>query len=191
MKPESVGLSLLPVVGVEQLANAEADRLLTAWGHYLGPCDRPFGRQSFALHIDGRPVSVAVSASTVSSTVRITDDRTLRRQELVELARLCSAPGERWATRVMLRLWREVHAQRWPYWSPLAAVAYSQNDRHDGRIYRFDGWTKVREVRGTTPGAGSYSTSRDSDHPARGPKSLWLWDYAHLTSPGSTGGDQP
>lgn len=181
-KVESVATALLPAVGVEPVSNCEADALLTRWGHYLGPCDRPFGKASFALHIDGRPVSLATSASIVSSTVRVSDDLSLTRGEVVELARLCSAPGEAWATRVMLRLWREVHALTWPHWPVRAAVAYSQNDRHEGRIYRFDGWTKVREVR-PSGGAGQWSRARPEGDPARGPKSLWLWRY----SPGQDG----
>lgn len=168
--------SLLPAVGVDQVPNAEANQLLTSWGHYLGPCNRPFGKQSFVLHVDGRPISLATSASTVSSTVRFSDDLAMPRTDLVELARLCTAPGERWATRVMLRLWREVHAHSWPHWRVRAAVAYSQNDRHEGRIYRFDGWTKVRDLPGSG-GGGQWSGKRDETHAAHGPKSLWAWHY--------------
>src|SRR6266567_4603938 len=41
-------------------------------------------------------------------------------KEVVELGRLCADPAQRWATRPMLRLWREVAARRWPYWTPAA-----------------------------------------------------------------------
>ena len=50
----------------------------------------------------------------------------------------------------MLRLWREKCGPKWPCVKPrsgqppLAAVAYSKNDRHEGRIYRFDGWAADR-----------------------------------------------
>ncbi|WGL50654.1 hypothetical protein P5P86_11830 [Nocardioides sp. BP30] len=185
-RPVAVGL--LPPVGVEQVSNGEADQLLATWGHYLGPCSRPFGKQSFVLHIDGRPISLATSASTVSSAVRFSDDCTMPRGELVELARLCTAPGEQWATRVMLRLWREVHARQWPHWQVRAAVAYSQNDRHEGRIYRFDGWTKVRELP-ASGGGGQWSGRRTEGHVARGPKTLWSWRYDSHIPPAPTTGD--
>ena len=173
---DAIATALFPMVGVEPLLDGEANRLLTLWGHYLGPCERPFGKQAFALHIDGQPLSVAVSASTVSATVPGVGAR----QELVELARLCSAPDARWATRVMLRLWREVHSRQWPYWPVRAAVAYSQNDRHDGRIYRFDGWTKVRETRGSS-GGGQWTKARTDDDPSSGAKSLWTYPIAAPT----------
>lgn len=154
-----------------------ANSLLVEWGHYLGPMERPFGWQAFVLDIAGEPVSVAVSASTVSSTVA-----GLARSEVVELARLCSAPTARWATRPTLRLWREVGAPCWlnkyPDWRLSAAVAYSQNARHGGDIYRFDGWTRVTDRAGAPSGPGStWSRQRGAEHPAAGPKSLWLWRY--------------
>lgn len=151
----------------------EANALLEAWGHYLGPVARPFGAQAWCLDVDGRPVSVAVSSSIVSPTVA-----GFRRDQVVELSRLCSAPGAGWATRVAVRLWREIAAWRWPYWPPAAAVAYSHNDRHDGRIYRHDGWQRASTRCGAPPGPNStWSRGRDPAHPAHGRKTLWIWRY--------------
>lgn len=161
--PSAAGLTSIPL--------ALANNLLTAWGHYLGACQRPFGAEAWALEVAGEPVCVAVSASTVSSTAA-----GYGRQQLVELARLCSAPDARWATRPMLRLWREVAAPSWPYWPAAAAVAYSHNGRHDGRIYRFDGWTRVCTTAGSH-GGGTWSRRRDTQHTARGSKTLWLWRF--------------
>lgn len=120
------------------------------------------------------PVSCAVSASTVSAHVR--DEATgaiWPRRECVELARLCS--GEPWATRVMLRLWREVCAPQWPHWPVKHLIAYSQNDRHEGRIYRFDGWRKFTESGGSS-GGGTWSTKRTASHAASGSKTGWVCD---------------
>jgi hypothetical protein len=78
---------------------------------------------------------------------------------------------------VLLRLWREVLAPGWECWPPRAAVAYSKNDRHDGRIYRFDGWTKVTDRAGNPPGRTAAWARYPADSPARGPKTLWLWPY--------------
>lgn len=60
--------------------------------------------------------------------------------------------------------------------APLAAVSYSKNDRHDGRIYRFDGWTKVTDRAGSS-GGGQWSRKREKNDAANGPKTLWVWRY--------------
>lgn len=154
----------------------QANALLDDWGHYLGPCHRPFGMDCWVLEIGGRPVSVAISASTVSPTVAGLD-----RQQVVELARLGTAPGQRWATRVMLRLWREVAAPAWAYWPTTAAVAYSANDRHEGRSYRFDGWTKLTDRAGANCGPNAtWSRKRSEGDPAKGAKTLWIWRYPEV-----------
>jgi hypothetical protein len=168
-----------PMCGLAPLALDDANRLLVAWGHRLGPVRRPFAQEAYALELDGRPISVAVSASTVGDAVAGTlVDRPVRyaRQEVVELARLASDPGERWATRVMLRLWREVCAPRWHCWPVLAAVSYSHNALHAGDLYRFDGWTKIADGRGSM-GGGSWSRRRYATEAVYGKKSLWLWRY--------------
>lgn len=152
----------------------QANDLLTEWGHYLGPCTRPFGAEGWVLEVAGSPVSVAVSASIVGPSAA-----GLPMNAVVELARLCSAPDARWATRPMLRLWREVAAPTWRYWPVSAAVAYSQNERHEGAIYRFDGWTRVTTRAGAPSGPNAtWSRPRGEGNPAAGRKSLWLWQYA-------------
>jgi hypothetical protein len=100
----------------------------------------------------------------------------LLRGEVVELGRLCAAPEDRWATRPMLRLWREVAAPRWPHWAVSAAVAYSQNARHAGDIYRWDGWTRISDNCGSS-GGGAWSRKRYATEAVHGRKSLWLWQY--------------
>lgn len=169
----------LPVgdaAGLSLITLTDANRLLEAWQHYLGPVNRPFGSQAWALTLDGHPISVAVSASAVSATAA-----GLRRQELVELARLCTHPEQRWATRPMLRLWREVAARRWPYWPTAAAIAYSQNSRHDGALYRFDGWTKVADDCGSS-GGGAWSRPRTAGDATHGRKTLWIYRYPPTTA---------
>jgi hypothetical protein len=161
------------LAGLTAVPRELGNDLLSRWGHYLGPCRRPFGSEAWVLELAGRPVSVAVSASIVSATVA-----GYERCQVVELARLCSAPDYRWATRPMLRLWREIAAPAWRYWPVRAAVAYSANGRHPGDIYRFDGWERVRGDAGNPCGPGAtWSRKRAADDPAHGPKTLWLWRY--------------
>jgi len=161
----------VPIAALARIDVDEANELLVAWGHRLGPVHRPFGMQAFVLGLP-EPVAVAVSASTVSNTAA-----GYRRGELVELARLGRAPAAPWALRVMLRLWRELCGPRWPYWRPLAAISYSKNADHSGDLYRFDGWERAADNCGVTGGGGAWSRPRYSTDPAKGPKSLWRWRY--------------
>lgn len=146
-----------------------ANRLVTEWGHYLGPCRRPFGMRAYGLLVDGEPVAVAISASVINHAAGY------QRDELVELARLARHPDVGWASRVTLRLWRELAVPCWPYWRPRAAIAYSQNARHEGRLYRFDGWRRVTDDAGSR-GGGTWSRPRAPGDVAFGRKTLWLWE---------------
>lgn len=164
------------VVGLVPIQLDEANALLEEWGHYLGPVNRPFRSEAWALDLDDHPIAVAVGASAVSDTVGNDTVGRYQRAEVVELARL--AARERWATRVMLRLWREVSAPRFrlgpDHPAPIAAVAYSQNSRHEGAIYRFDGWTLVTDKAGSS-GGGAWSRKRYAGDAAHGRKRCWIW----------------
>ena len=95
---------MAPLASFGLILPREADARLVEWGHYLGACGRPFGRQDFGLATtrDGL-VAVATSASTVSKRAAGMD-----RKELVELARLVRHPDHPWATAACLRLARYV-----------------------------------------------------------------------------------
>ena len=149
-----------PLATLERASLPNANRLLLAWQHRLGPCRRPFGKECYVLRVGSRPVSLAISASVVSATVA-----GYRRRQVVELARLCSAPGCQWASRVMLRLWREVAAPRWSYWPVLAAVSYSLNAHHKGSLYRFDGWQRIDTGAAGSRGGGTWTSRRADDDP--------------------------
>lgn len=178
-----------PIVGLTPIEPAEANAYLREWGHKLGPVNRPFRMEAWALEVDGRPVCVAVSASTVSSEVAAYRDEPgpdgkprrvevgrWRRTEAVELARLCAEPGNTWVNRAMLRLWREVLAPRWACWPVKAAISYSKNATHTGDLYRFDGWEKCQEDAGSS-GGGRHSRKRCATDAVYGPKTLWVWRY--------------
>ena len=147
---EAMSLDLFPVVSFDLIPDGMADVLLVEWGHWLGAPNRPFGRQSFGLHIaDVGVVSVAVSCSTVNEHCAGFD-----RSAIVELARCASHPDHKWASRVTLRLWRQLAPRFWSekYWPVVACVSYSNALRHTGNLYRFDGWTKFGRVRGGKSG---------------------------------------
>lgn len=165
-------MSLFPLVVFEEISDAEADRALVDCEHYLGPCERPYGRQSFGLVVNGKLASVAVSASTTGVTCA-----GFSRFEVVELARLGSLQTYRMWTRVALRCWRECAPALWPHWSVLACVSYSNETRHKGDVYRFDGWRKHGIVRGSTGGGHSPRKERQD-------KSVWFYDLRKQRSAG-------
>ena len=52
-----------PIVACSPVSIDEANRLLVAWDHKLGPVYRPFRQEAYALEVDGQPVAIAVSAA--------------------------------------------------------------------------------------------------------------------------------
>lgn len=162
-------MNFFPLATFDAIDDDVADAALVSWGHWLGACNRPFGRQSFGLFIADELVSVAVSASTVNETCG-----GWPRQQVVELARQASSPNHRMLTRVCVRLWRELAPRCWTpkYWPVEAVVSYSNKNRHLGDIYRFDGWKKVADVKGGIAGS-TWKRPRKMPYEA---KSVWVYD---------------
>jgi len=159
----------MPIAGVYPIEVDEANARLVGWEHKLGPCNRPFRQEAYGLEVGGDLVAVAISASIVNGPVA-----GYQRGQVVELARLGAA--NRWANRVMLRLWRETCAQLWDCWPVEAAVSYSHNALHGGDLYRFDGWERVRTDAGSS-GGGLWSRKREQGDAVYGKKTLWVWRY--------------
>lgn len=173
----AVPLLAVPAVGLWPIDTDEANVLLVEWGHNLGPCERPFRSGGWLLEAHGKPVAVAVSASIVSAHVTDEQGRVWKRTEVVELARLGRAPDAPWALRPMLRLWRECAVPVYmPRWKIGAAVSYSQDRRHEGEVYRFDGW-KIWQRKCRSSGGGTWSTKRAASDEVTGDKTLWGWRY--------------
>jgi len=132
---------ILPVVHIEAIDRAELNRWLSAWGHRMGEFHRPSYaiEAHHALMHNGRPVAVTAASETVREVVGQTG---IRREQCVELARLCAARPH--LCRAMLRLWREfvfpavadVHRRQ-------IAISYQDADLHTGQTYRFDGWRMI------------------------------------------------
>lgn len=156
----------------EQITKRQANELLAAFGHPLGPFTRPFGYQAWGLAIDGQAVAVAVSGSTVGAT-----SAGYARRQVVDLARIARHPGHPGVMRVMLRLWRDYLGPRWDYWDgPVqAAVSYALPGKA-GNVYRFDGWTKYGDCR-PWAGGGTWSNPSKANRMADGVKRLFYYDY--------------
>jgi hypothetical protein len=155
---------------------SDANTLLEAWEHPLGAYKRPFGYQAWGMAVDGQPVSVVVSGSTVSATVREKGGRVWKRRELVELARIARAPDHPGVMRAMLRLWRDYLACRWTYWPVKAAVSYALPGR-EGNLYRFDGFA-YHGTRKPWGGSATWSNPSVANGIGDGHKRLFIYEYA-------------
>lgn len=169
-------MSLFPIVAWERIPNGDANRRLIDWEHYLGACNRPFGRISFGLFYDGELVSVATAAFLVKRSIY-----GFRRVDSLECARLCTHPAHRDLTRVCLRLFRKTAPSEWAreYFEPIAILSYHKKDQHSGDIYRFDGWRFVRHTRQSKVGPGSHHSTVGRLIPAKG---LWCFPLTERAS---------
>jgi antitoxin VapB len=147
-----------PILHIEAISNSEADRLLLAWEHKMGPCRRPMGTlTSHGMFAHGQLVAVSVTAALVAETCA-----GLSRREAIELARLCA--GRPHLSRPMLRLWREFI---FPCFGRNWAVSYQDEALHTGNTYRLDGWVRLRE-------RASSGTDLRSNRKGRS-KTIWGW----------------
>jgi hypothetical protein len=165
-----IACPLFPQVWFDRCEIREANRLLVAWNHKIGPLLRgdKLTRNAHVLVVGGEPVAV----TTTSCLIR--EPRStlpwLTRDVACELSRLCAATPV-WC-RVALRLWREVvfpaTGKRW-------ALSYQDADLHTGNTYRFDGWYRV-----------AYSSSGIDTRSGRRGRNKWLWVWP--VPPDSSGG---
>ena len=153
-----------PIAHVAQISREVANGLLVEWGHRMGPLNRgnTCGENHHALYVLGRPVALASSSGLIREHVGggLSD---LTRANTVELSRLCA--GERWACRVMLRLWREVI---FPASGKRYAISYQDAVLHTGSTYRLDGWRKhpIESRSGTDSRSGRKGRR----------KVIWIWE---------------
>jgi hypothetical protein len=153
---------LFSFVGFEPVKLSEANGMLEAWGHQMGPLNR--GNQGavacHALIYQGEPMAVTTASTLIAPVVGGGCDW-MTRGNTLELSRLCAArPG---LCRVALRLWREFVFPSLPYeW----AMSYQDADLHNGNTYRFDGWQMVGRAR-SGPDTRSGRPGRD--------KRVWAW----------------
>lgn len=154
------------MVTFDPVSLAEANAMLTRWGHKMGPCVRGNSRGwSHALIHEGKPVAVTITASLIAPRVGGGCGH-LTRENTIELARLCAARGG--LCRVALRLWREFV---FPTLGYDHAMSYQDADLHNGNTYRFDGWTRQPELARSGPDARS----------GRAGRTKWVWVWSRQT----------
>lgn len=131
---------MFPIASFEAVPLADANALLTRWGHKMGPCLRGNSLGwSHALMHEGQPVAVTVTASLIRE--RVGGAAELTRDNTIELARLCAVRGG--LCRVAIRLWREFV---FPALGYANAISYQDADLHNGNTYRFDGWKRLPKI---------------------------------------------
>lgn len=161
--------ALFSFVGFEPVSLREANAMLEAWSHKMGPLAR--GNQGavacHALIHEGKPVAVT-TASTLIAPVVGGGCRWMTRENTVELSRLCASRGG--LCRVALRLWREFVFPALPF---EMAVSYQDADLHNGNTYRFDGWQRV--------GFSHSGKDTRSQRPGRD-KVIWMWPPQKLNA---------
>jgi len=154
-------LLVAPFISFDAVDATQGNRMLVAWGHRMGPVNRPMGATWWhALHHNGEPVAVVCAAALICERVAGFD-----RSEAVELARLCAVRPD--LCRPTLRLWREFvlpalqakHGYQW-------AVSYQDEALHSGNVYRFDGWVDLEQSRS--------GTDARSNRKGRS-KRIWAW----------------
>ena len=163
-------MSLFPLIRFDPIDIALANDALAAWGHRMGPLERPF--QSFdrahGLFHGDHLVAVTVTSSLICAQVGGGLSH-ITRANALELSRLCAdRPG---LCRVALRLWREFV---FPGLGVPIAISYQDADIHSGNTYRFDGWERVGRSR-----AGG--TDRRSGRRSRN-KIIWAWPRGACSS---------
>jgi hypothetical protein len=156
-------MSLFPFVVFDSMPLDQANEMLVAWGHKMGPLNRPdFGDFAHALIHEGRPMAVAMTSPLVRERVGGGLGH-LTRDNAIELSRLCAArPG---LCRVALRLWREFVL---PTLANRVAISYQDADMHNGNTYRFDGWKR---------GPNLARSGGEDQRTGRKGRNRWIWVY--------------
>lgn len=157
---------LRPSVFVDAISLEQANELLAAWGHKMGPLKR--GNQKAICHAlfnNDQPVALT-TASTLIAPVVGGGLRHLTRDTAIELSRLCAQRSG--LCRVMLRIWREFI---FPHLGYQFAVSYQDADLHTGNTYRFDGWKREGysrsgvDTRSQRPGRRKYIWVYENSNP--------------------------
>ena len=154
---------LFPMVNMDRIELADANRCLRIWGHRMGELNRPanYGKTwCHGLFHEGQLVAVATASTLIRETVGGVRGRT--RDNTVELSRLCASSPH--LNRVILRLWREFvfPALGFPW-----TISYQDSVLHRGELYRHDGWQRfpLKSRSGTDQRSG------------RKGRSKWIWGW--------------
>lgn len=139
-------LLIPPLVSFDAIPLGELNRCLVAWGHAMGPWERPdYGTARFhGMRHHGELVAVTAADCLIKPTCA-----GLSRADAFELGRVCAVREH--LNRAALRIWREFvfpalcreHGFAW-------VVSYQDAILHSGDLYQFDGWVRLGVSRSGT-----------------------------------------
>ena len=153
--------AMFPIVTFTRTTLAQANDLLVAWHHKMGPLHRGNqGAVCYVLLSDGQPVAITTASNLIAPHVG-GGATWLTRENTIELSRLCAERPS--LTRVALRLWREFV---FPRGGHQFAISYQDSDIHTGNTYRFDGWSRI-----------AYSHSGRDTRSGRPGRNKWVWQW--------------
>ncbi len=148
---------LPPAVAFDPIDVREMNTCLVAWGHKMGPLNRPAGVQhAYGLIVGGSIVGVVGTSDLAAERVS-----GFNRQQAIELSRVCAERPD--ICRILVRLWREFV---FPHFSQPWAVSYQDAALHSGDLYRFDGWIRL-----------SRSHSGADTRSGREGRDKWIWGW--------------
>lgn len=157
-----MGLLIDPLISFDAITKRELNECLVAWGHKMGPWERPdYGSEVFhGLRHHSKLIGVTAAARMIPAQTG-----GLTRDQACELGRVCAVRPN--LCRVLVRMWREfvfpplcrVHGWTW-------VISYQDAVLHKGDLYRFDGWVKLGASRS---GADQRSGKRGRS------KVIWGW----------------
>ncbi|GGS85195.1 hypothetical protein GCM10010156_49760 [Planobispora rosea] len=194
-----LALEVSPAVAFYQTPVAEAEELLITWRHPLHlpddeypagrPYRRPFGSLAFVMEERGRRAAAVVLASTINPSV--CQSQGLNRYNTVDLARIARSPDrrDRHCLRAVLRITRDYLAPLWlgrfPGWDArsaelcgrpqIEALASTSLPGTPGRLYRFDGFERIRTSTGAK--GGGHQRPSAANAIADGARGLWVYRY--------------
>lgn len=162
-------MSLLPpLISFDTITRAELNACLLAWGHRMGPIQRPAFASpiDFVLRLNDEPIAVVAADTLIRDTCGFT------RASAFELSRMCAAPGHRGVSSLMMRQWR---AFAYPLivraWGTPWVISYQDAVLHSGNLYRFDGWVRL--------GCTSSGTDARASCGCRKGRKKIIWGWTH------------
>lgn len=157
----SAMLLIEPLVSFDTIGIEDMNRCLVAWGHKMGPLNRP-GMEAwfYGLRSHGKLVAVTAASRLPAETCG-----GFTRDQALELSRICAIAPD-WC-RVALRLWRQtvfplLCRARGYQW----AISYQDSALHSGDLYRFDGWVRI-----------AFSHSGTDRRSGRAGRDKWIWAW--------------
>jgi hypothetical protein len=156
-----------PYISFDLVGREELNACLEAWGHKMGPLNRPEYTKpiDYVLRERGEPLAVIAADTLIRETCDFT------RREAFELSRMCAHPERRGVSSLMMRLWRAFgYPQIIRAWGAPWVISYQDAVAHTGNLYRYDGWLRLGySTSGIDPRAlpGTASVRR---------KVIWGWN---------------